>query len=240
MTEAEWLACTDPKPMLEFVRGKVSDRKLRLFGCACCRRIWRLLTDARSRKAVEVAELHALGLVSEEERERALLMACDAFQEADEDDPYAEPGADITSSLLCPSTADASHPTSFDAHEISVAAAELVAIEGSSPADEDPTGNKWERIRAGERAVQCHLLIDIIGNPFRPVSVDPSWLTLAVVKQAKAISRKRAFDRLFMLSTDLEGAGCTNARCPSLLEHCRAPGLHVRGCWVVDLLLGKE
>jgi hypothetical protein len=240
MTKAEWLACTDPQKMLEFLRGRASERKLRLFACACCRRVWRLLTDARSRKAVEVAERFALGGVSEEERERALLMACDAFQEADENDPSAEPAADITASLLCPSTADASHPKPFDAQEISVAAAELVAIEGSSPANEDPTGSKWERIRAGERAVQCHLLIDIIGNPFRPVSVDPSWLTPAVVKQAKAIYRKRAFDRLFILSTDLEGAGCTNARCAAILEHCRAPGLHMRGCWVVDLLLGKE
>ncbi|OAI45594.1 hypothetical protein AYO44_12690 [Planctomycetaceae bacterium SCGC AG-212-F19] len=59
MTEAEWLNGTDPVVMLDFVRGKATDRQLRLFACACVRRIWNLLVDERSREAIEVTEQFA-------------------------------------------------------------------------------------------------------------------------------------------------------------------------------------
>jgi hypothetical protein len=90
-----------------------------------------------------------------------------------------------------------------------------------------------------ERTVQADLLRDLIGNPFRPIIIEPKWLTWsnnAVPEQAEAIYQERAFDRLPSLADALEHAGCTNA---DILAHCRQPGEHVRGCWVVDLLLGK-
>lgn len=82
MTEAEWVAATDPQPMLEFLAGKASDRKLRLFACACCRQIWHLLTDKRSRKAVQVAERLAEGIAKSRERVAASAAAWRAAEEA--------------------------------------------------------------------------------------------------------------------------------------------------------------
>jgi len=81
------------------------------------------------------------------------------------------------------------------------------------------------------------LVREIFGNPLRPAVVDPSWQTSTVVALAQAIYHERAYDRMPILSDALEDAGCTNA---DILSHCRGPGPHVRGCWVVDLLLGKE
>src|SRR4051812_25309139 len=64
MTDAEWRAFSDPRPMLDFLRGRASDRKLRLFAVACCRRLWALLPDERCRSALEIAERFADGLAS--------------------------------------------------------------------------------------------------------------------------------------------------------------------------------
>jgi hypothetical protein len=85
--------------------------------------------------------------------------------------------------------------------------------------------------------MQCRLLWDIIGNPFRPVALDPSWRTSTVLALADGIYADRAFDRLPILADALEEADCDRA---DVLEHCRGDSPHVRGCWVVDLLLGKE
>jgi hypothetical protein len=87
------------------------------------------------------------------------------------------------------------------------------------------------------RAVfSCKLIREIFG-PFRPVTTDPTCLTPTVKKLAAAIYDEKAFDRLPILADALEEAGCSNEE---ILVHCRGPGPHVRGCWAVDLVLGKE
>jgi hypothetical protein len=87
---------------------------------------------------------------------------------------------------------------------------------------------------------QCVLLRAIIGNPFRCLAVDSSWLTWnagTVLTVAQTIYEDRAFDQLPILADALEEAGCSD---PELVEHLRGPGPHVRGCWAVDLILGRE
>ena len=86
------------------------------------------------------------------------------------------------------------------------------------------------------RLLHIAMCNDIFGNPFRPVSVEPSWLTSTVVVLAEGIYQERAFDRLPILADALMDAGCDHA---DVLEHCRGEGPHVRGCWVVDLLTGR-
>jgi hypothetical protein len=91
-----------------------------------------------------------------------------------------------------------------------------------------------------EKQSHSHLLRDLFGNLFYQVAAATNWLAWdggAVPALAQAIYDERAFDRLPVLADALEEAGCDHA---GLLSHCRARGVHVRGCWVVDVLLGKE
>ena len=94
--------------------------------------------------------------------------------------------------------------------------------------------------QAGERRGQAADLRGIFGNPFRRVTLDPAWLHWngsTVRKMAEAIYDDRAFDRLPILADALEEAGCTDH---AVLDHCRQPGEHARGCWVIDLLLAND
>jgi hypothetical protein len=101
-----------------------------------------------------------------------------------------------------------------------------------------------ERTNTEEGAAQAHLLRDIFGNPFRPATISPAWLTPTVKNLATAAYENRTLSagtlehaRLAVLADALEDAGCTNS---DILYHLRCPGPHVRGCWALDLLLGKS
>jgi hypothetical protein len=94
--------------------------------------------------------------------------------------------------------------------------------------------------KRNSRAILVALLRDVFGNPFRPLTADPAWLAWrdgTVAGLARSIYEERAFEHLPILGDALEEAGCTDA---GVLEHCRGPGPHVRGCFVLDLLLAKE
>lgn len=230
MTEQEWLAANDSRPMLEFLLDRLTERKLRLFAFACCRRIWSLLRDDRTRKAVEAGEHYADGLISRQELRQAEVSGRAAFRDAcrrqvNNQDYYAAgvgmgPPRDGGESCR-------------DWPAIAWCAAKAV---------DEEEGEAWLQ----ELACQSLLIRCVSGNPFRSVSIAPAWRAWSdgtVSKLAQTIYDERELPsghldagRLAILADALEDAGCTDI---DILSHCRLPGRHVRGCWVVDLLLGK-
>jgi hypothetical protein len=78
---------------------------------------------------------------------------------------------------------------------------------------------------------------DIFGNPFRPVTLDPSWLTSTVTTLTRQMYESRDFSAMPILADALQDAGCEDEQ---VLSHCRGEGAHVRGCFLVDLLVGKS
>jgi hypothetical protein len=210
MTEAEWLESGDPAAMLRFVSGRLSDRKLRLFACACCRRFWHLLSCPLARPAVEAAESYADGVLS---YRQLADVACGRWSEIK---PVAGVSADKILQAV-QAAAAVSRGSRQDA---------LESFRCIQPVDEDRKG-------------QANLLRDLAGNPYRTMLADPSWLAWnggMVVKFAQAIYAERSFQDLPILADALEEAGCGDA---VLLEHCRTLGAHAKGCWAVDLLLQK-
>jgi hypothetical protein len=221
VTEQEWLHADDPAPMLIYARVKVSERKMRLFAVASCRRLGPLLKDPRITTALDVAERYADGAATPADLESALQGATKAQR------------AQRRKALLFAYAAvmDACGPGGLGA-------AEKAAWAEAAATDARVTyGERVRRTRPDLYAALAALLRDIMGNPFHSVAFDPSWLTPGVARLAQTIYDARAFDRMPDVADGLDEAGCTNQ---DILDHCRSGGEHARGCWVVDLLLGKS
>jgi hypothetical protein len=221
MTEVEWLACADPRTILNRLR-KPSSRKLRLFAVACCRSVWVLLKDERGQRSVEAAEKWADGLLGKSELSRFQAEA----ELAQNEWTTAVPGR------------------GFDATSDALVAASSVALPAKAWVKTVANSVRNALHHAEGRLgllraenLQCSYLRCIFGNPLRPVVANSAWLTPTVTSLAQATYDDRAFDRMPILADALEDAGCTNQ---DILNHCRQPGEHVRGCWVVDLLTGME
>jgi hypothetical protein len=225
MTEAEWHDCTDPRKMLDALRdsGQLTERKARLFAVAVCRRIWPLLTDERARKAVEGAERFADGLADAEELAAA---ASDA--------DAASAGTSLPEEAIWKVVRSALF---LDAGSSAYYAA-FVACCGD---EGRPAERRFELLLeavTAEQGAQCGLLRDIVGSPFRRLPpLDPTWLTSVVVSIARRAYDERDFAALPVLADALEDAGCGDE---DVLRHCREQGqAHCRGCWLIDLILGK-
>ena len=219
MSEQEWLSCDDPAAMLDYLvltdgSTRINDRMLRLFACACCRRIWDKLTDARSREVVETVEQFADGAVSMTELEGSGKSARGAVMEA------GAAGWDAWEEYTNRNIAWAVHWA--DPYE----AARGVVEYSSRCAD-------WDAVRRP----QVHILQDIVGNPFQTWTVQPQWKTPSVRQLAQTIYETRQFATMPILADALEEAGCDREE---ILLHCRSGEQHYRGCWLVDLLLWEN
>jgi hypothetical protein len=255
MNEEQWLAASDPELMLAALRasGKASDRKLRLFALACCRRIERLITDPDAREALAFAERHVeVGVVRRKGR-AAVERAARKAQKA----AYARmfsfhTGLEQARCLVVSNTLDAAAQTLntdpfFAAFYASSFSCYAVAWEAQVTSGVDADPDLRDSFKQPEKAQQSRLLLDIFGNPFRPPPPLPpsllTWRSGLIPRLAEAAYENRLLPsghldpaRLGVLADALEEAGVTDAE---LLGHLRGPGPHVRGCHAVDFLLGK-
>jgi hypothetical protein len=231
MTEAEWLTREDPEDLLRFIkqhrgmRRQKKQRKQRLFSVACCRRICPLIGNDRSRACVEVAERFADGRATSEELRAAEAEASAVWSKCAADDAL------FACVQVCWKSDNGMH----------VSTTTISAVfgqqqrEAGSPVD--VLGGRKRGACPHEEREQCRLLRCIFGNPFRPVLFAPGWRTDNMVGIARKMYDERDFAAMPILAGALEEAGADNE---DILNHCRGPGPHVRGCWVVDLLLGNE
>jgi hypothetical protein len=207
--------------MLDCLRGKISDRKLRLFACAYCRHI---LQDD---KAVQVAERFADGLATNAERKHS---RNEAVKAARSSELAGRGGINTLMSVADSAIARILCPPSRLYRECGTLPTEIVAAVRAVNAQ---ASNDLQQ-------AQVMVLRDVFGNSFRPVSFDPSWLAWhggLLVSMARRMYDSRDFTDMAVLADALEEAGCTDA---DILGHCRSGGEHIWGCWVVDLILGKS
>ncbi|QJW99616.1 hypothetical protein [Frigoriglobus tundricola] len=228
MNEEEWLACEDTQRLMEylgwFLRGaQRRERKELLCEVACWRRIFPLIKQF-GRTAVEQYERMADGLVSEDEVEAARAAAITA----------CEQGAENASCQAVLNLEAAREAVGCEA----VRCVRPPAFDPDDPAQSQIDNAAFRRACADENAAQCVIFREIFGNPFQPVSFDPTWRTSDALLLAQGIYEERAFDGMPILVDALQDAGCDSA---DILNHLRDVGAtHVRGCWALDLVLGKE
>src|SRR5262245_47291867 len=211
MDEEDWLDCNDPRDMLAGVRSRASERQLRLFAVACCRSVGPAKPWPEWTHAVDSAEQFADGLIDPS----ALYQARVALERAMRDWVGSRDfGRDAASWSAC-------H------HDIRSQVANAAGLAAGRHPEQEP--------------IQAELLRCLFGPPFFHdffVPADlPAWRTSDVLRLASGIYDERAFDRMPILGDALEDAGCSD---DSALGHCRKASRHTRGCWVVDLLLGRS
>jgi hypothetical protein len=221
--ETVWIAARDPTTLCKMLRPldygvhiRFPDRKWQLFALACVRRISGNFRDDRTLGFIDTTERYADGDLTEDELN---LQRRKATEPAN---PDHEPGADSRTEYGF---------QALVAARLGNAESAIHAADMARAAADDPAIEQFE---------QVGLVREVFGNPYRTAPPDQCWLTWrggTVEILASGIYEDRAFDRMPILGDALEDAGCTNI---DILDHCRGPHKHVRGCWVIDLLIGKH
>jgi hypothetical protein len=213
MTEEVWWSCDNPEIMLESVRPRASKRKLRLFAAACFRRLARLLPDDRQQQAINLLE------------------------DAPGEDVFPR-GAVQRLRLALPSSLESFGGKCSDTDDPYFVGLMLYReFVSSSAAHHATVATRGLADCVGERQAQCRLLRCILGPlPFRTISVSPAMRTATVIALAQTVYQDKAFEQLPILADAMETTGCGESE---IVNHLRQPGPHVRGCWAVDLILGK-
>jgi hypothetical protein len=215
LTADEWDTTENLWLMLHNAEQQTGDqRKLSLFGVACCRRHWSALLPESQAVLMEFETL--LDRLSR-------LSSADVCQARTSLSRRANAAVGLMRS----------HDPSLESLRLAAAKAVCYAVIGSAWG----AHGYFLELDPSEMPHQIHLLRDIFGNPFRPVSLNPAWRTETVVSMGMAIYNNRTFSHLPIWADALEDAGCENRE---ILQHCRHPGPHVRGCWPLDLLLGLK
>jgi hypothetical protein len=228
VTEAEWLSGSDPDAMLKFLRGKVSYRKLRLFLIGCSRFIWEKIIDEDWRAWIHKAEHHADGLLNKE-----------SFDEVG-DFVYRQAVEQRFDGRRTPEGAIPSEVQAWGLFRCT--------LFGHAGLDSLSSMSAWSFAKPLVSPQQAILLHDIFGPLlFRSITIFPAvlaWNDGLVVHLAQAAYDERHLPsgtldngRLAILADALDEAGCTDE---DILGHLRGSDLHVRGCWPVDLVLGKS
>lgn len=201
MTEAAWLACADPIPMLRHLRAKPNDRKALLLTCACIR-----ISSSRDRDALGPWVALARQVAGGE-----------------------RPAADLEQ-------LEVEHGLGEGIDGWALSFVFEAAWQPGSGQWDSAWAKKERPQEVAEQAAQAALVREVFGNPFRPAVIRKRWRTPEVVALAESIYRGGRFRRLPELADALQAAGCGTA---AVLDHCRAGAKHVRGCWAVDLVLGR-
>ncbi len=221
-TEKRWLTETDPQAMIEFLGDAASDRKLRLFACACCRRAWKFAKNKRLKELLPLLEKIADGQVKDRERARAHNLS-DETAHARLDDMQQCLGWEFWGATAKP--LDRGDP---DFGELAAAAFGYAA----------GLGSKFGKAKKAERERQTPVVREFFGNPFKPVGFSLTWRTDTVLTLAKQMYDSREFSAMPILADALQDAGCDSE---DLLNHLRDTSLtHYRGCWALDHVLGME